>query len=472
MKEILLKDHFRHLPWKLIAILVLVQLVRPLSNTAGVFDDFKPEGPLILTALLMAIWVGAMVLGKIPEPIKVLAIAGAISALANIAMTISLQTYVFSSSGVTADISQLLGRGLLLSLVMNVLGGAFLGLMTLGIRKILGERTVLGVVQVLSLAGLSAIGAELLAAYAENTGDIGAILFALIFFMALYGAPALLAREIVRRAGWGWPSLLLLTLGLAIGQACIIDQSLFAEEYEGYEGWVASQQSTLIPFLSISASNAFNFILGHVIFSFGAPIAIAEAWRPHRAEKSWLGPIGIMVALAAYLGAALMIMSDPESQSASATQLVASIILVATSVASAWLIGKHHVLMESVRSGRIQIHPIVVFGVIFVLDIASNFAGEDWVGFALGLAIYGLIGALIWWGARQSGWWGMHHIAAVGFAFLVARGALAFTYFPLAGEVEAIPKYAHNIVMMATVLLAGWFALRSLRRKNRNDSKV
>ena len=37
---------------------------------------------------------------------------------------------------------------------------------------------------------------------------------------------------------------------------------------------------------------------------------------------------------------------------------------------------------------------------------------------------------------------------------------MAFTYFPLLGEVEPVPKYLHNIAMLAIVLAAGALALK------------
>ena len=58
--------------------------------------------------------------------------------------------------------------------------------------------------QIGGLLVLSAIGAELLAAYDDTTGRPGELLFVVVFFAALYGAPALLIRELARRmAGVG-----------------------------------------------------------------------------------------------------------------------------------------------------------------------------------------------------------------------------------------------------------------------------
>lgn len=315
--------------------------------------------------------------------------------------------------------------------------------------------------QALCLVVLCAVGSELLAAYADSTGDVPALLFAVVFFGALYGAPALLAREVVRRAGWGWPSLLLLALALGIAQACLIDQSLFSENYYGYEGWAESRQAAYIPVFSISAGQAYNFIIGHVIFSFGAPIALAEAWRPDRARRPWLGPVGIAVAVVAYIGAALLIAFDPESQSASTPQFITSAVLVIVCIAAAWYVGRAGRARASTVLGQASIKPFPIFAMTFVpaLLLASDVFGESWSGFVFNTAITALVGAFVWWRARRQDW-SVHHTAAVALAFLICRGMLAFTYFPLAGEVEPIAKYTHNIVMLLVVAVAGWFALR------------
>ncbi|ATQ44973.1 hypothetical protein CSW64_10975 [Caulobacter mirabilis] len=316
-----------------------------------------------------------------------------------------------------------------------------------------------GLVQVFGLAALSAIGAELLTAYADGTGDFGATLFALVFFMALYGAPALLARELARRAGWGWPSLLLLCAALGVAQACVIDQSLFAEHYGGYEGWEEARQATFLPALGVSAGNVHNFIVGHVVFSFGAPIAVAEAWRPDRARTAWLSPLGMGFAALAYLGAALLILLDPQSHSASPIQLAASVAVVAGCIALAWVIGRRSAGSEGPRMGAgRRLGWISVLVVAFVLATAANLAGEGWLGFAVGVSATALIAALAGWGGGRPAW-SIRHAAAVGMGFLLSRGVLAFTYYPLAGEVGAVAKYTHNVVMLGLVLAAGGFAL-------------
>lgn len=312
--------------------------------------------------------------------------------------------------------------------------------------------------QIFALLGLSAIGAELLAAYGDSTGDPQAIAFALVFFGGLYGAPALLARELVRRLGWGWPSLLLLFAALGTAQACLIDQSVFAVDYQDYEGWQANRDATLIPALGISASNTFNFVLGHLIYSFAAPVALAEAWAPRRAREPWLGPVTTVLAALAYLGTAGVILSDPESHSGSSVQLAVSAGVVVAFIVAALLLGRAHVAVPKAATGRLPVWAVLTFTLIAAL-ISDLGSAAAWPGFAVGLAANGLVGVGILVAAR-TGRWSLRHSAAVGLGYLLSRGMVAFTYFPLIGDVEAFPKYAHNTVMLVIVLVAGALALR------------
>lgn len=316
--------------------------------------------------------------------------------------------------------------------------------------------------QVLGLVVLCAVGAELLAAYGDSTGDPRGIAFAVVIFAALYGAPALLVREVVRRCGWGWPSMLLLFAALGVTEACLIDQSLFSSDYQGYEGWEATREATLISALGVSAFNAYNFLLGHVIFSFGAPVAVAEAWRPDRARDPWLGPVGIGVALLAYAGVAALIVSDPESHSGSVTQLAVAAGVVVTLAIGAVIVGVRGARKPTVQTPS-EPRLLPVWAVLLsslVAALVTGMASETWGGFAVGMTVTCLLGFGVLVAARHPGW-SIRHVAAVGLGFLFARGLLAFTYFPLIGDVEPAPKYLHNTAMLLLVAAAAWLALRT-----------
>src|SRR5918999_988797 len=99
-----MKEQLRQLPWTLIFILALVQLTRPILSTADFFDGFRPQGPIIASALIALIWIGVAVVGNVKEPIKVLAMAGASYAVLGVAMAVFLQTFFKWGSEETVSI--------------------------------------------------------------------------------------------------------------------------------------------------------------------------------------------------------------------------------------------------------------------------------------------------------------------------------------------------------------------------------
>ena len=130
-----IKEQLRQLPWKLIFILALIQLTRPILSTAGLFDNFRPQGPIIATALIALIWIGVAVIGNVREPVKVLAMAGATYAVIGVAMAVFLQTFFTWSPEETASIPLLLTAGLIGGIVVNVIWGALLGFVATGIKR-------------------------------------------------------------------------------------------------------------------------------------------------------------------------------------------------------------------------------------------------------------------------------------------------------------------------------------------------
>ncbi len=162
----------------------------------------------------------------------------------------------------------------------------------------------------LALLVLSGIGAELLAAYDDTTGRPGAIAFAVVFFAALYGCPALLIRELARRTGRGWPAMVVLAAAFGLLEAGAVDQSLFADSYADVSNWEETVRATYVSPLGIAAFPAQSFVAGHVLFSFCAPVAIAEALRPEIAYRPWLGRLGVVVAVGAWLTAVGLILDD------------------------------------------------------------------------------------------------------------------------------------------------------------------
>lgn len=301
--------------------------------------------------------------------------------------------------------------------------------------------------QVAGLLVMAPVCAEYLSAYDDSTGDPAKLLGNLLIFVPLYGCPALLIREGCRRAGLGWPGIVLLAAAFGLLQAGVVDQSLFSADYRQIDGWDESFRATLVAPLGISAFNAVNFVGGHVVFSICAPIALVEAARPREATSSWLGAAGLAVTAVAYLAASAFVLQfhlTTETSHASIAQLAVCILLI----------GGLTLTAPPVRA---------VLGVALVASIVSGLAPETWTGVGLTAGVW-LVAALgIGYSSRRVGW-GLQHVAVLAAAPLVVRAVLAFTYDPLVGEVSDLAKYMHNTVMLAVVLLAALLSLRPRAR--------
>ncbi|PAU44342.1 hypothetical protein [Streptomyces albireticuli] len=165
-------------------------------------------------------------------------------------------------------------------------------------------------IPVLGLTLLSPVAAEYLIGYGDTIGRPKELLAGLLVLGPLYGTVAVLIREAVRRTGRGWPSMLLLGLAFGLIQAGIIDQSLFNDDYRDVPDWQETLRPTFVPGLGISAAMALNFLVGHMVWSFCAPVAVVEACVPRLADRPWLGRTGLIVLPLLYLAAAALIYQD------------------------------------------------------------------------------------------------------------------------------------------------------------------
>lgn len=134
-----MRDGIKQLPWKIIIILALVQFIRPTLSTIGAFDNFR-AGPLLVTAVVTAVWI-AVAVARVREPVKVLAVAGAVYAAASVLVAAFLQTFFTWSPEATVPVPLLLTVGLVASAIYNAAWGALLGLAATGIRRIMDRRS-------------------------------------------------------------------------------------------------------------------------------------------------------------------------------------------------------------------------------------------------------------------------------------------------------------------------------------------
>jgi hypothetical protein len=318
---------------------------------------------------------------------------------------------------------------------------------------------------------LAPVCAEYLSAYDDSTGDLIRLVGGLVIFIPLYGAPALLIREVCRRADLGWTGILLLATAFGLIEAGLVDQSLFSLDYRGIESWDASLRGTFVAPLGLSAYNVLNFIGGHVFYSICAPIGLVEAFRPSHFRRPWLSRRALGVVAVLYLAASYLVLRDSlktESWHASTGQLIGSGVVVALLVLAAFVLGRRRVA----RSERPAPRVLTVFLSAVLVAVIYNMAFETWAGVAVVISVLVPSAALLHRASRSRDW-SPQHVATLAAAALLTRAVLAFTYFPVIGDVSALRKYGHNTVLLIAVLAISVLAFRAAKptQGNRSSSR-
>jgi hypothetical protein len=161
---------------------------------------------------------------------------------------------------------------------------------------------------------------------------------ALLFLAPLYGGGALLIREVTRRTGRGWPTILILGLAYGLIQAGLFDMGLFNPSYEGLDLTAA-----YIPALGISAYYSLAFIVGHAVWSISVPIVLVETLVPERRATAWLGKVGLTVTALLYLLGGLLIAYDSQTAEhflPSTAQLIGAGAVAVALIAVAFSVGR------------------------------------------------------------------------------------------------------------------------------------
>lgn len=290
---------------------------------------------------------------------------------------------------------------------------------------------------VAALAAFSPLMAEFVLGdqYLSGRIDAGQQIGMFVLFVLWYGMAALLIREITRRTGRGWPTILALALGFALIEEGLLTQSLFNPHYLGLDlisyghvGLLGTALPWAIFVLSI-----------HVVWSIATPIALIEAVFPRPSSgrggerfgarhpeladhpTPWLGRVGLGVACALLVvgGAATFALSyfmESTRFMAHPAQLIGAALLAAIAIVAglivptgpvrmprAWLPGLivglvlssgyqlAHYLLPSVVSAWIT---VTVMLVLIALAIAASAIFRlDVTGLAAGAALtYGWVG--------------------------------------------------------------------------------
>lgn len=272
-------------------------------------------------------------------------------------------------------------------------------------------------------------------------------IWALPFLAPMYGGGALLIREVTRRTGQGWTTIIVLGLAYGLLEAGLIDQSLFNPSFEGLE----FQGAAPISALGLSAYNALAFIVGHSVWSIGVPIAIVETLVPARRTTPWLGKVGLLVTGTVYLLGSILIFLDIRKEEqflASTPQLIGAAVVAVALISIAFAVGKQPRLEIDRRTPK----PWLVGTLSFVISGLFFGANESWMGFAFKLLLLTLMTVLVRQWSRRQGWGASQRLALAGGALMTyAWGGFVLTR--LLGRTESIHLIGNVIFASGAIML-------------------
>jgi len=107
---------------------------------------------------------------------------------------------------------------------------------------------------------------------------------------------------------------------------------------------------------------------------------------------------------------------------------------------------------------------MTVFLVALGIALAYQSAPATWPGFTIAVSALIASGLFIDRAVRSQQWT-VQHVVAIAAAAVLTRAALAFTYYPVIGEVSALRKYSHNAVFLTGVAAICVLALRASRER-------
>jgi hypothetical protein len=280
-------------------------------------------------------------------------------------------------------------------------------------------------------------------------------LSALVLLAPMYGGGAVLIREVTRRTGRGWPSIVLLALAYGVFEEGITTQSLFDPGY----AHAHLLDHGFVPALGIAVPWTL-YVLGlHTIWSISVPIALAEGLTPGRRTTPWLRTPGLVVAAVLFVAGSVATTAVSYSTDhflAPWPELAAVVAVTAVLVVVALRLPRS---TGAAASGAV--HPgdgappawvvcaaALVAGAVFILarDLPT------WMGVAAVAVDYAAaVLAVRTWSAR-AGWDGRHRLALAG-AALLTYAWHGFLMQPVAGDGPVITPVSHAIFALAALAL-------------------
>lgn len=279
----------------------------------------------------------------------------------------------------------------------------------------------------------------------------------------MYGAGALLVREVTRRLGRGWPTMLLLALAYGLLEEGVAIQTLFNPNYLGLH----LLREAYVPALGIGGWWTAFVLTIHTVWSISVPIALTEALFSDRRTTPWLGNIGLGVTtLVLAVGGVFMYLvtrhQDPFS--ASTVQVASVWVIIAIVVAIALRCPR----ATSPRTGTAP-SPLLVGIATLVFGAAVmtvHKAIHGWPLVAAQTAVVVIMAVVLFAWSRRATWTPLHTLAAAA-GPLIVYAVNGFPQPPVVGSKGTIDLVGNAI--FAAIALA--LLIAALKRERQLCSR-
>ncbi len=243
----------------------------------------------------------------------------------------------------------------------------------------------------------------------------------LILLAPLYGAGALLIREVTRRSGRGWPTMLILALAYGLYEEGPVDQMLWNPHYGGFDIGLAYSE-THVGWLGTSVQLLQDVVSLHTVWSICVPIALIEALDRGR-PRPWLGRVGLTVVAAVFVtGSAFLAVVQIAADDfiASPAQYVGTSVVIVMLVVLAFVVGSRSRQPVDADAPSPWVVGAVVLAAtslgmgnkLLLGSVSAWWAVTGW------FVIVGLVAPLLLRWSRRRGWGGRHRLALAGGALL------------------------------------------------------
>jgi hypothetical protein len=282
---------------------------------------------------------------------------------------------------------------------------------------------------------------------------------AILLLAPLYGGGALLIREVSRRAGRGWPTMMLLALAYGLFEEGPVDQMLWNPQYGGFDIGLA-YSGTDVSWLGTSVQLLQDVVSLHTVWSICVPIALVEALDRDR-TKPWLGRVGLTIVAAIFVcGSAFLAFVHIEGDGfvATVSQYAGATVAIVVLVVAAFVVGRHPLP----RIDATAPSPWVVGAVALVatsLIMGRQYLPEAvsaWLVVAGWFLLVGGLGALVLRWSRSCEWGERHRLALAGGALLtyVWLGFQQATFLDVARSTALLGDIVFGLGAIALLVVA------------------